>query len=55
MLKIAQTFNIKLNRSKHNNREYWCIEILSLAKLEILINYLNNYPLYSSKYNDYKD
>jgi hypothetical protein len=33
MLKIAQTFSIKLNISKHNNIEYWCIEILSLAKL----------------------
>jgi LAGLIDADG endonuclease len=44
-----------LNTSIHKNREYWFIEVKSLSKLQYLINYLNEYPLFTSKRNDYND
>lgn len=44
-----------LNTSIHKNREFWIIEVTSLYKLQILINYLNEYPLYTAKRNDYND
>lgn len=41
--------------STHNNKEYYRIEIVSLKKNNNLINYLNNFPLLTSKYNDFQD
>ena len=39
--------------SKHNEgKTYWIIEITSLNKLNLIIQYLNNYPLLR---NDFKD
>jgi hypothetical protein len=52
---IANLFLVKLNISKHNNKEYWIIEVTSINKLKILVDYLTKYPLLTSKFNDYKD
>jgi LAGLIDADG endonuclease len=41
---------------KHNiDKTYWIIEVTSLNKLYLLIQYLNNYPLLTAKRNDYDD
>lgn len=61
MEKIALFFTIndqsvKLRTTYHNGlKEYWCIEVTSLSKLDILIKYLSNHPLLTSKSLDYKD
>ena len=51
--------NIKLRESRHSkqgiDKYYWIIEITSLPKLAKFVNYLNIYPLFSSKNNDFKD
>ena len=52
---IADTLLVNLNTSKHNNKEYWSIEVSSIKKLEKLVEYLNKYPLLTAKYNDYQD
>ena len=52
---IANLFLVKLNISKHNNREYWVVEVTSISKLKILVDYLTKYPLLTSKINDYND
>jgi len=49
------TLNNKLRTSKHNGKDYWLIHICSLSKLNIFVNYLNKYPLLSSKKNDFED
>ena len=42
--------------SKHNEgKTYWIIEITSLNKLNLIIQYLNNYPLLTAKRNDFED
>lgn len=67
MLEISKIFNINLlenNRNRilfRNNIKYKYIEknylfnIRSVDSSLMLINYLNKYPIYSSKYLDYKD
>jgi hypothetical protein len=58
MLKIQSFFGIttELIISKHNiDKTYWIIEVSSLNKLNLLIQYLNNYPLLTAKRNDYDD
>ena len=42
--------------NKHNiDKIYWIIEVTSLNKLYLLIQYLNNFPLLTAKRNDYDD
>ena len=49
-------FNTDLRESKHNeDKTYWIVEVSSLYRLNILIQYLNNYPLLTSKRNDFED
>lgn len=62
MKTICSSFNlpeekaVTLRTSFHNKeKEYWLIVISSVKKLGILVNYLEEYPLLSSKNNDYKD
>jgi hypothetical protein len=58
MLKIQSFFGIttELKISKHNlDKSYWIIEVTSLNKLNLLIQYLNNYPLLTAKRNDFDD
>ena len=52
---IADLLSVNLRISKHNNREYWIVEVTSITKLQILVNYLNTYPLLTAKLNDYND
>ena len=47
---------VNLRTSFHNEgMEYWLVVVSSVNKLGIIVNYLENYPLLSSKHNDYKD
>ena len=46
---------VNLNTSTHHSRKYWSIESSGINKLKILVNYLNKYPLMTSKLNDYQD
>lgn len=69
MLDIANYLNVNLNENKRNKNiinknnninyiftEYnYLINVRSINSSLILINYLNKYPIYSSKYLDYKD
>ncbi len=53
---IASSFNVELNTSFHNEDiEYYIISVTSPAKLKTLINYLDTYPLFSSKLLNYLD
>ena len=57
MLKIYSFFGLSnnLRLSTHNvDKTYFIVEVASLTKLNILIQYLNTYPLLSSKYLDFK-
>lgn len=40
---------------KSTNNEYYILAASSRVSLDIILKYLNKYPLYSSKYLDYKD
>jgi hypothetical protein len=58
MLKIYSFFGISANLrlSTHNvDKTYFIVEVTSLTKLNILIQYLNSYPLLTAKRNDYDD
>ena len=58
MLEIQSFFGINtdLRESKHNeDKFYWIIEVTSLNKLNLLIQYFNNYPLLTAKRNDFED
>ena len=58
MLNIQSFFGITtdLRISKHHlDKTYWKIEVTSLNKLNLLIQYLNNYPLLTAKRNDFDD
>jgi LAGLIDADG endonuclease len=58
MLLIQSFFGIttELKTSKHNiDKTYWIVEVTSLNKLYLLIQYLNNYPLLTAKRNDFED
>ena len=58
MLKIQSFFGINtdLRESKHNeDKFYWIVEVTSLNRLNILIQYLNKYPLLTAKRNDFED
>lgn len=53
---IAETFGVQLTTTIHNrNISYYLIAITSPAKLAILINYLNEYSLFTSKYLNFQD
>lgn len=60
MLEILSFFDLpeapaKLRISKHNNKEYWLVEISSISRLKLLIEYLNIYNLQTTKYLNFKD
>jgi hypothetical protein len=48
-------FAVNLNRSRHNGRYYWNIEVASISKLQKLVDYLERFPLLSAKFNDFQD
>jgi hypothetical protein len=58
MLKIYYFFGLSTNLrlSTHNvDKTYFIVEVASLTKLNILIQYLNIYPLLTAKRNDFDD
>jgi hypothetical protein len=58
MLLIYSFFGLSTNlrQSTHNvDKTYFIVEVTSLTKLNILIQYLNIYPLLTAKRNDYDD
>lgn len=58
MLQIYSFFGISTNLrlSTHNvDKTYFIVEVTSLTKLNILIQYLKTYPLLTAKRNDYDD
>jgi hypothetical protein len=58
MLLIYSFFNLStyLRLSTHNvDKTYFIVELTSLTKLNILIQYLKTYPLLTAKRNDYDD
>lgn len=53
---IASSLGVELNTSLHNEGiEYYIVSVTSPAKLKTLINYLDTYPLFSSKLLNYLD
>ena len=54
---IANFLNCKLliRKQKSTGNEYYTLTASSKMSLEIIINYLEKYPLFSSKYLDYKN
>jgi Cytochrome C and Quinol oxidase polypeptide I/LAGLIDADG endonuclease len=58
MLLIYSFFGLSTNlrQSTHNvDKTYFIVEVASLTKLNILIQYLKTYPLLTAKRNDYDD
>lgn len=58
MLQMYSFFGIStdLRLSSHNvDKTYFIVEVSSLTKLNILIQYLSSYPLLTAKRNDYDD
>lgn len=52
---IADFLNVKLHNSRHNETDYWLVELSSLSRMQILLKYLKDYPLLTTKRNDYDD
>jgi hypothetical protein len=57
LTKVSELLEVKLNIRKQNKtgRSYYIIEMSSVKSLEIITDYLNKYPLNSSKFLDYQD
>jgi hypothetical protein len=56
MKQIAETFNVNINTSIHNeNMEYWLISITNPAKLIPLIHSLDKFTLFTSKRLNFED
>ena len=58
ILNIQSFFDITtdLRESKNNEgKTYWIVEVTSLKRLNLLIQYLSNYPLLTAKRNDFED
>lgn len=55
MKNIASFLAVPLKISKHHRVEYWCVEVFSLKCMQILVDYLNIFPLLTTKRNDYED
>lgn len=52
---ITDALGVKLNTIAHGGTSYYIIALTSPAKAAILINYLDNYPLFTSKFLNYSD
>jgi hypothetical protein len=57
LTKIVGFLNCSLltRKQKSTGNEYYSLTASSKISLNIIINYLEKYPLFSSKYLDYKD
>ncbi len=55
LTQIANTLKIKLKNSNHHNTQYYLITLTSQQSRDLLVNYLNRFPLFSSKRLNYED
>ena len=55
MNQICKELNQQQYTSKHNSKNYYSIETTSKLRLVTLQNYLNTYPLFTSKYFNFLD
>ena len=56
MQKISETFNTTLkNKVRKNKENYYIIRTTNRKSNTKMVNYLNKYPLFSSKYLDFID
>lgn len=55
MKNIADFLTLKLSTTKHSGRDYWCVAVASFSPMQILVDYLNVYPLWTTKRHDYDD
>lgn len=55
MRNIANFFTVNLNTSVHDEEKYWCVEIVSFKRMHTVIDYLNAYPLLTTKRYDFED
>jgi len=56
MEKIATTFSCNLHKySTKENKEYLCINISAIDKLDIIVNYFKNYNLFGLKGENFRD
>lgn len=57
LTQITEFLNCRLltKKQKSTGNEYYTLTASSKISLEIILNYLEKYPLFSSKYLDYKD
>jgi hypothetical protein len=65
MQQLASFFTINLTTVYHNNKvnkdglgqkpvtAYWCLELASIKRMHIVVDYLSKYPLLTSKRNDF--
>ena len=53
MRSIADFFTVNLTTSRHNGVEYWNVEIGSFKRMHNIVDYLNKFPLLTSKRNDF--
>lgn len=54
MRHIANFLTVNLNTSIHQKKEYWCVELGSFKRICVIVDYLEKYPLLTSKRNDYE-
>jgi hypothetical protein len=52
---IATFFGVNLLVVKREKNSYFNVSAKSRESINIILNYLNTYPIFSSKYLDYKD
>nr|YP_009944734.1 hypothetical protein [Ankistrodesmus falcatus]QMS48903.1 hypothetical protein [Ankistrodesmus falcatus] len=55
MKSIADFLTVKLSMSKHSGVNYGCVEVSSLSRMQILVDYLKVYPLLTTKRHDFED
>lgn len=55
MKNIADFLTVRLCTAKHSGRDYWCVTVASFSRMQIVIDYLNAYPLLTTKRHDYDD
>jgi hypothetical protein len=55
MQKIADCFDVPLKVRFHATKPYYCVEVSSFWKLKKIIDYLDDFPLFSSKALDFHD
>jgi len=55
MSTLAEYLNVKLYSQKINSYTIFTVRTVNLKSNDILIKYLDSFPLFSKKYLDYKD